>query len=217
MAESTFQKSFIPKPESQKFSSGGSLANTLGGGIFVIVLLLALGIFLYNQYIENSIKTLTEEISITAENINEVELEEMAAFQARLETVNSLLNGHIASSRLLDLVGETTLTNVQFDSFIFESRNGSNALVTIKGTAPDFRSVAAQVGVLRANNKFTEALVTELNVVQTEVSDVIDFGIEAEVERSVISYEPQSISVLNDAVDPIEDTLDDMEANNETN
>src|SRR6056297_255512 len=115
MAERNLEKSFIPKSGGAKKSSV-SLSGIVGGGVFVIVLLIALGVFLYGQYLENANAEIERQISGEADQIDEEVLAELKAFDARLNSVEDLMDNHIASSYLLNLIGETTVTSIRFDS-----------------------------------------------------------------------------------------------------
>lgn len=186
MAERNLEKSFIPKSGGAKKSSV-SLSGIVGGGVFVIVLLIALGVFLYGQYLENANAEIERQISEEADQIDEEVLAELKAFDARLNSVEDLMDNHIASSHLLNLIGETTVTSIRFDSLEFNT-GGSYPTVSISGVSPDFRSVAAQVGILRANEEFIKTLISELSIEEDEQGGDVLFTIDAQIRPDVIEY-----------------------------
>lgn len=187
MVERNLEKSFIPKPGGARASTF-SLSSIVGSGIFFVVLIIALGVFLYGQYIDNSNAELERKISEEADQIDEDELAELTAFDARLNSVQKLLDNHIAASRVLKLLGETTVTSIQFNALEFNA-GGSAPSVRISGLSPDFRSVAAQVGILRANDEFVKTLISELSIEEEEVGGGdIAFIIDAQMRSDVIRY-----------------------------
>jgi len=187
MVERNLEKSFIPRPGGARASTF-SLSSIVGSGIFFIVLLIALGVFLYGQYIDNANAELERKISEEADQIDEDELAELVAFDARLNSVQKLLDNHIAASRVLKLLGETTVTSIQFSALEFAT-GGSAPTVRISGLSPDFRSVAAQVGILRANDEFAKTLISELSIEEEEVGGGdIAFIIDAQMRQDAVRY-----------------------------
>ena len=185
--DSKLEKTFMPGSGAKGGSSATSLGSIIGGGIFLIVALMAGGVFLYGQYLDNINAQIEQEISKEADNIDKEVLNELKIFDARLNSVDELLSGHIASSKLLKLIGETTVKSISFDSLEFKLL-GDTPTVSISGVAPDFRSVAAQVGILRVNENFQKVLMSELGMSEEGVGRKITFKIDVQVDPEVIGY-----------------------------
>lgn len=197
MAERTLQNSFIPKTGGDKktaFSTTASIANMIGGGIFLVVALVALGLFLYTAYLNNAIDTLTEKIAEEAGKIDQKSLQDLQSLDTRLGMVEKLLANHVAPAQLLSLISNITVQNVSLDSVDIISSGGGQYSLQIIGIAPNFRTVAAQEDIYRANTDLQNALVTDFTLEQTQFGDEVKFTMQAQIRRDAMLLSKQTTS-----------------------
>lgn len=205
----SFSTSFIPRKEGGKPSRKGpsfvDLYRAIGILIFVIALLLAVGVFLYQQLLESSIER-KEEALVRAREAFEPELiEELSRLDRRLEAAELLLSEHLAPTQLFSLLESITLTTVRFTDMSYQESAGVHTL-SLSGEGRSFASLALQSDEFGANRFIQEPVFSGLQV--NEVGNV-DFGIIATVEPGLFTYDPAaSDMVVPEAPEDIESTND---------
>ena len=133
-------------------------------------------------------------------------IEEAEVLQARISSVENLLEKHVAPSRLFELLEEVTLENIVFNDFLFEKVNVEQQavgapvgtvqsvstpsfVVQIKGKALSYASLAYQSDVLKEeiekNQRVKRFLIK--NVTLDEVGNIL-FDLDLTLSSSLLSY-----------------------------
>jgi len=152
------------------------------------VALAALGLFLYEQYLDGEIAKAKEQMSEASDQIDSEVQQKLVDFDIRLAAASQLLERHIAPSRVLSLLGESTLESVEFNTLTFEANDFSNVALKLEGSTQDFAHVAAQADVLRSNTELQNALVSGLSISRRTEDDGVAFTLEAQVKPKFVRY-----------------------------
>lgn len=193
--EPKFQTSFIPKqslssiPASpRKSSRSGAFA--LGTVITTVLFILAVGgsvlLFLYQQYLQASIKSNQESLSKAREAFEPALIKELARLDSRINSSNQILNQHIAPSALFDLLQSITLQNVQFTSFTYDSSPTQGLVhISLTGRARSFKTIALQSDLVGTNQYLKNAVISNLAL---DSLGGVGFSLDADVDPRTISY-----------------------------
>lgn len=192
--EPKFKTSFIPKQSlqqealapHQRFSSGG------GHGVFFIVsfvlflisLLGAGGVFFYSKYLESSIASKQEQLSLARAAFEPDTIEALSRVDSRIEAAKRILDAHIAPSVLFALLEQTTLRSVRFNSFTYTD-SPSGVMIELEGEARDFNGLALQSDVFGSNRVLRNPVVRNFDL--TDTRDVT-FSVSAQVDPAFIAF-----------------------------
>lgn len=208
--------SFIPKKPLVKTgemrSRPISLALFISLAIFFVTLATYGGLYFYNNTLENGLK----------EKIKELELEKIKAdpsgtiakaeeLQAKIGSVEDLLDRHVSPSSVFNLLQEITLKNITLNSFSIEKTekgstskivgsamssavNSSGFTVNVKGKASSYSSLAYQSDVLKKEIEEKQRIVSFSvgNISLDESSNVL-FSLNIELDPVFLLYDETDI------------------------
>jgi hypothetical protein len=156
--------SFIPKKPLAKgeFVRAGSpifgLTFIIATSIVVLMVIIALGEIGWKEYRTLEKNKLIIELKAEVEILETTdvfrELESIRALERRIKLTSDVLSQHIASSRMLEFVEETTLPQTNFKNYdyVYNTETGYVNL-TMDGIAPSFADLAAQSAVYRKDGR----------------------------------------------------------------
>lgn len=194
------QASFIPKKPLMEHSAVAAtprqsvgLFSVLAWIIFVISLCLALGVFLYNLYLNNSITNLTNTINTTEQEYaaSSATLATYSRMDDRLKTASELLNAHIAASPIFAFLEQNTAQNVRLNSFTFAYVNGAtpgtpNSVdITLSGEAKSFNSLGVQDDVFSGNPIVQNPVVSNIGL---DADGNVTFSLAATIAPGSFAY-----------------------------
>lgn len=147
--EGKLQTSFIPKQPLadngvKKTSVPTSLFSIIGWFIFIVVVVASVGVFVYEQYLTKSIDSKNIELSNRVKSFDTATVDHFVQLDSRLQAAATILNNHLAFSKLLSLIADHTVQSVQFTDFKYGYDDAGKISLTLGGKAPDFASVALQ-------------------------------------------------------------------------
>ncbi len=150
--EGQFQTSFIPKrPISQNSGSlprrRPNVAMIISMTLFFLAIILAIGVFAYEQYLQSSNVALAAKVNTVVQGLQPSTVGSLIALDTRIESVKSLLAKHVALSNFFSILASGTLKSVQFTGFQYVSTNtsgGTKITISMTGRADSFASVALQ-------------------------------------------------------------------------
>lgn len=214
--ETRFRSSFIPKnlAENSTVSGGQSsgFLNTLAGLVLLLSLLGIGGLFAYKKIVQNSIEEMKTELSALESAVNRDEIKKLAAFDKKLNAVNSILSGHAAVSEFFTLLEENTLTQVTFLNLNYKAPAGEVISVEMRGQAPSYAVVAEQNRVFSGNPNFVSTDWSGLSV-ETE-KGLTSFSFRGKLQKDIIDYKKKIDATTADDIVGEEETsaLEDIEA-----
>lgn len=146
--------SFIPKQglaragQPYRPASGSvDLFLMIGVVLFLIVGALAGGLYLYNSKLNKDLTALDNEIKEKRAAFELGQIDEVKAFQRRVDAGSQVLAGHTALSQFFTLLEESTIPDVSFYTLRLSAGNEAGISVEMEGVAKGFSSIALQSDV----------------------------------------------------------------------
>ncbi len=182
--EPKFNTSFIPKQSLQSAAPGPAVheyvarRSTRGPGfygtflLFFIACLVSAGLFLYTQYITGAISDKIAQLKANRDAFQPALIEELVRLDDRMTSAKRLLETHVAPSEVLRFLEQNTTRSVRYLSLRYRNAPTDvpekQVLLSLQGTAPDFKSVAQQSDVFSSHELVREPLFSNLNVSETD-------------------------------------------------
>jgi len=105
----------------------------LGATFFIIPLFVYLGITLgYQPYLEHQLQDLNDRIQAASQAIPQSDQDNIRVFYAQLVNVKTLLDQHVASSRLFTWLEKNTLANTAYDKLGLKGSSQVSLSATVR-------------------------------------------------------------------------------------
>lgn len=188
--ESPIRTSFIPRVDTgvSKTSPLRSIVGTLTVLLFIFTLLATGGSLAYQWLLGKTVEAKRVELNDTYESFQPSTIRELKRWDARLISVEGLLNNHIAPSNIFDALEQATLSSVALKDFTY-SRTGEDIFVTFSGEARSFSSVALQSQSYAETGLFTRLIISNLGITK----GTVNFDVEADIEKAKVAYQPLAL------------------------
>jgi len=188
--EGKLQTSFIPKQplvesKARKASASIGIFSIIGWFIFVVAVLASLGVFLYEQYLTNSIQSKNKELSTKINSFDTASVDDFVQLNARIQAANVILNNHLAVSTLIGFIASNTVQSVQFTDLKYTNDDSGKINLVLSGKAPSFASVALQSDTFSALSYLHDQVFSNLGL---DTDGGVLFKYTATVDPSVIKY-----------------------------
>ncbi len=201
MGPSAFQPSFIPKgngggviPDQVNQKKKSGLIGMLAVVLFVTVLLITVGLFVYNWSLSSSVESLKAEIALAESNIDIASLDKMAAFSNKLSVARGVVTKHRVVSNFLTLLKNNTVKSITFDHFSYHLMDDGQIVILLSGRASDYGSLALQESVLA---KLKEVKSTEFSNLSISDKGAVGFNLSISIDPSSAIYAPpESVSTV---------------------
>lgn len=190
--EPKFRTSFIPKQPvaaaaPRKASRGASgLVFLLALIIFLASVALAAGVFLYREYLEQSIASKSEQLERAREAFEPALIQELTRLDSRLSTANALLRSHISVTAIFDLLEENTLEGVRFTDFRYSVGSGDSITLSMNGQATSYGAVALQSDAFGRTRFLRDPIFSDVNLDQ---EGLVSFKFNTFIDSSLINFE----------------------------
>lgn len=196
MPELKTHTSFIPKksltaPQRQAKSSSIGVFFLFTLVIFIGAIALAIGVFLYQQFIIKSIEQKSASLERASAAFEPAIIEEISRLDIRINSAQDILNNHKAISTFFDLLEVSTLESVSFENLDYRTDESGKTTISMKGKARNFSSVALQSDIFGKSKFIQEPIFSNLNLDRT--GDVV-FNFSAFIDSRLISYENAILS-----------------------
>ncbi len=191
-----FQSSFIPKgPISSVSSSGGAPAprrrqtdifSFASSAIFIISLVLAGGVFLYQLFLDYSITQMKGELENARATLEPDTVDSLIRLNSRLVSTESLVKNHLIISPIFDFLEVSTPKTVRYTDMNFTTTSKGPEIV-LQGQAVSYAALAAAaVNFDNADTYFANAVFSDLKL--DEKGNVV-FTFRAQVKPLALSYD----------------------------
>lgn len=196
MAEQKTHTSFIPK-KSLTVARRQPKGNNIGIFflltlvIFIGVIALAIGVFLYQQFLLKNIEQKSASLERARAAFEPALIQEISRLDIRIHSARDILDNHKAISAFFDLLEAATLKSVSFENLDYRTDEGGRTSISMKGRALNFSSVALQSDIFGKNKFVQEPIFSDLNL--DKKGDVI-FNFSAFIDPRLISYENAILS-----------------------
>ena len=193
--ENNIPTSFIPKeslkvPSKSKVSGGGrksiGIVFLLSLIIFVGIVALSVGLFLYQQFLLQNIERKSESLDRARAAFEPTLIEEMGRLDVRMQSADEILSNHKAVSSLFNLLEAATLISMQFENLTYQTNDVGQIEISMKGKAPSFGTVALQSDVFGDNKFIQDPIFSNLNL---DNKGNVGFDFAASIDPRLISYE----------------------------
>jgi len=199
-----FQSSFIPKKPvvtSMRPKHGPiNLLSLVSTVVFILALALALGVFLYQSYLNNGITSDEQSLNLAQGQFDTTTINSIIRLDTRLNVANSLLSKHTEISNLFRLLENITLQTVRFNNFSLMTGDQNILTLNMKGEAMGFSDVAQQSSAFNKSAYFGNLVVSGLSL---EQNGAVAFSMTSTVNPSLVVYAPSTSVVTNTIVSPI--------------
>lgn len=153
--------------------------------IFIGVLALAVGVFLYQQFLLQDIDRKRGSLDRARAAFEPALIEEIGRLDVRMKSAGEILGNHKALSVFFDLLETNTLVSLQFQNLGYKVDEAGRISVSMSGVASSFSSVALQSDIFGKNKFIREPIFSNLNL-DNKGNVVFDFS--AFIDPRLLSY-----------------------------
>lgn len=197
--ETKFQTSFIPKKPlvtEQKIvtvKSGTNVLMIVGALIFLASLAGAVYSVVWKNVLIKQRDEYKAQLIESQNRFNTTLIENLKKVNTKIDLAKLMLNNHLATPEIFDIISSLTTENVRFNTFSFTapSKDGEGVKVSLSGVAKDFYTIAFQSDVFGKSSVYGKQKLLKDPVV-SDVSETengsIKFGFNATINPVDIQY-----------------------------
>ncbi|MDQ1299573.1 MAG: hypothetical protein QG636_241 [Patescibacteria group bacterium] len=156
----------------------------IGGVIAIISVALAAGVFGYELYLKNARDQKSADLAAAQKEVNLDTVEGFIRLKNRLNTVETLLNQHIALSEFFDTLESRTLQTVRFSGLSVAVEDDRSAEIKMEGVARTFNALAAQSSAIAAEKRIKRAIFSDISVNE---NGTVGFSLTATIDSRLIT------------------------------
>jgi hypothetical protein len=153
--ESPINSSFIPtkivlgeRPKEEYGSDVFDVIVLLGVIMLVVAGTLAAGVFLYQQFLNKDLLDKKGQLEKAKTAFQPGLVKDLTKLDERIAVAEGILSGHIAPSVFFDVLQQTTLKSIQYNSMEYKFTPPDKLSIEMKGRAASMNSIAYQAKVL---------------------------------------------------------------------
>ena len=196
--DTKFQTSFIPKKalnETTSHSRPESVSVFMIIGIIIFILGLAAsgGVFAYKKILIKSISDMNGRLAQAKNAFEPESIEKWNRLNKRIEASKKLLTSHTVVSTVFELLENTTLATVKFNSFNYNLLDSGSSAISLSGEAKNFSAIALQSDILGQEKYIKTPVFSDLNPDQ---NGNIVFKFNATLDPNLVSYKKNLSSRL---------------------
>jgi len=182
------QTSFIPKKSHEqrkvKKRDFGGLLMGISGVIFILSVLSAGTVFLYNRYLISEIDSMAGVLEREKGSLEKEIIIELSRIDERMESSKKILDEHMTLAPLFELLEQNTLQAVRFGQLSFYPEDDGWVL-TMSGTANSYATIALQSDIFGENNNMSELIFSNLGVGS---DGGVVFDVSVKIDSRLLSY-----------------------------
>ena len=187
--EPVIKSSFIPTdtgPVRTVTRSGGmtDLLTLISLVLFVASLALALGVFLYAQYLETSRASKSAQLERARESFEPSLIQKLTRLDDRMHAADTVLGTHIAPSVFFHVLEQVTLNTVSFGTLVLDATDPQHITIRMRGVAESVNSIALQADLFTKNGVIASPIFTNID----REMDGVHFDVSALVNPNMIRY-----------------------------
>lgn len=158
--------------------------------ILGISVLLALGVFAYQQYLQSARNAKADEVQKAQASIDTANVEDFIRTRNRFSAAGTLLDNHIVASNFFSVLESITLENVRFNSLDFKVGEDNETEIHMEGIARTFNALASQSSAFAAEKRIKRAIFSDIAVGE---QNTVTFSLTAELDPRLISFTSKEI------------------------
>lgn len=171
--------------------------------LFVAAIALAVGMFLYNEYLSASAESKVDQLERAKAAFEPSLIAELTRLDDRMQAAGAILQKHIAPSVFFQMLEQTTIGSVAFSSLDFEVTDTENMAIQMDGIAGSVNGIALQADLLSKGGMVTSPIFSNIN---REV-DGVHFSLSANVNPVAINFSQLISAGASGVPSPTEQTL----------
>lgn len=187
-----FESTFIPKGPASSASvmpgaprkSQRSLLGFIASLIFAISVIAALGSFGYKWYLGYSIEKMKMEFESGKAALDPETVGEITRLNNRILAADNLINKHTVLTPLFRYLEASTIRNVRFTNFHFESTKEGLSLI-LKGEARGYTALALQAEEFKKVDNLNNPTFSDLRL---DDRGNVTFSVESMINPNLLSY-----------------------------
>lgn len=183
------ETSFIPKQTYKKSGakkrSYGGLLMGISGFIFIVTILSAAGVFLYNRYLVSEIDAMGISLDREKGSLEEDIIKKLSVIDKKIEASKKILNNHMTLVPLFELLEQNTLQKVMFKDMTLSPGEDGWWNLTLSGIADSYATIALQSDAFGKNKNIKELIFSNLGI---GTDGGVVFDISALVDPRLLSY-----------------------------
>ena len=207
--ETGIKSSFIPHEVS---GGGGTLRISQGGAgdllalastvMFVASIALAVGVFLYGQFLSVEVNSKLEQLERAKAAFEPALIDELARIDDRMHSASEILSQHVAPSALFKAIEDSTLKSVYFQNLAFEASDPKLMELKMRGVANSMNAIALQADLFNKSGVIKNPIFSNISRSETGVR----FEVAAQLDPNPIYYEQilNALSASAEGLDEIE-------------
>ncbi|OHB19747.1 MAG: hypothetical protein A2854_03790 [Parcubacteria group bacterium RIFCSPHIGHO2_01_FULL_56_18] len=168
--ESNIRSSFIPQspvsaptPGVKKQGGGFDMFMLLGLILFIASATLAVGVFLYVQYINASSASKLDQLERAKAAFEPALIAELTRLDDRMRAADEVLSIHVAPSALFRVLEQLTLQTVAFSALDFAAQNSTDMTLAMQGVAQSVNSIALEADLLSKSGVISNPIFSNIN------------------------------------------------------
>ncbi len=190
--ETGIKSSFIPqapitpvRTETRQRGGGFDFFILFALVIFVASATLAVGVFLYSQFLSTSAASKLAQLERAKQAFEPALIRDLTRLDDRMRAADVVLSAHVAPTTMFRLLEELTLQTVSFSSFDYSS-GIEGAEVSMKGVAQSVNSIALQADLLSKSGIISNPIFSNIN----RQVDGVHFDFSASVNVAALRFTP---------------------------
>ena len=190
MVDTGIPASFIPHDTSvarPPLRGGGGLNDLLllvAIVIFVASAALAIGVFLYGQYLATENTAKLAQLERAKAGFQPALIQQLTRLDDRMHAADRVLSAHIAPSIFFKALEEATLQTVAFQSLDFQVAENKSLTIKVAGVAESVNSIALQADLFSKNGVITSPIFSNI----ARQQDGVHFNLTAAVNPTAINF-----------------------------
>lgn len=189
--ETATPASFIPHDAGQsdayaQRSSGGlpELVLLISIVLFVASSALAVGVFLYNQYLQTASTSKVQQLERAKAAFEPSLIQQLMRLNDRMTSADIILGNHLAPSAFFAALQQATLSTVSFAGLDLQAVDTHEITIKMSGVAQSVNSIALQADLFSKNGIIKDPIFSGID----RQPDGVHFSLTAEVDTSAIRY-----------------------------
>lgn len=189
--EPKFQTSFIPKKTIDNDSrnrvvaiSDTNIFTLAASIIFIVTILLYGGLYFYRDYVIEEVKKADAALTEAEAAIEPKKIKEIISNNSRINNSLKILDGHLATSKLMLFLQDSALKKVKFNEFAYQNKDGVPSII-INSEVQNYNSFAYQQKVLVENEYIQNS---DFSDILLGDNGNIKYRFSGRIEPSLVSY-----------------------------
>jgi hypothetical protein len=186
--DTPIQPSFIPKKpvvgQTPRSHTGGGLFYYIGSTIFTVAVVACVVLFAYQYYLNGQIAKMNLELTQAREALQPELIKALSRSSKRFASAEEILKQHVTVSAFFNVLQKLTLQTVRFSSFAYDMKP-EGIVVTMKGEAKSYATVAQQAKIISEDPAFKSAQFSDLDL---NTKGNVIFAMKAVINPATVSY-----------------------------